>query len=316
MPSNPLTTLAERKFMLVVLSLGCVAAASGAFGCNGKGSRSHVRRLARSGPRAIMPITWEELDEAIRRVEGWSISSRESIEKCAMYRDLLLTASVGFFAEMAMQTDRPALADAGLYAVEQLAPDRAPRVAAQMLASAHLPWSGSLFPAQRLLKELRDPTEIRRLLELFASAVGLHHDNLILLVSLFEKEPVCDWFDQRDPILGPFTFQAVVFVYCNADPPDDTITGPRAVSRLRAFAACPGYPRYIYAYYGPEEDPDFATLLGMVLADRTLAEHDIWFLARRRAGYIRAHIDIESLGVGQERKKTVEETLELTLPAP
>lgn len=248
-----------------------------------------------------------ELEDALKKgsqdLEPLSVEWFES----PVFRQTVAAGTREEFLRMFHQSKHAHVTLAGFHGLRTRFPEAVFDASVEALTKTEDPGSVIYVPVYLYLKDIPNTPENRKRLDVIEKMEPLGIVNWAVLVGVFDKELLYDWFhDRQGKIEQPWMAFVLSELYSQKDQvPSDTM--------LRALESCgnePGYPRLCYLYLQQDFSEVYISRLRACLQDKNVDDFDIEHLVYHRSAIIINAIDLEELELPLERRGLIERVLE------
>lgn len=252
------------------------------------------------------PESWEQLNKELAAIEYKNLDAEEFL-RSAFLRELARQGGEPAFVEMCAQRKYPLVQTAGFALLKKNGSTLLCEQAVRILLSSENPALEVFGPMYIILGQEVHAAAIRDALSTVSKGCPDRPRNYSVVIGTIPIAVVKDWYESTKFICP--TCEAIVldrlFGYYLEKKMDPT---PQMREGLRKMATIPGAPRFVYAIYGATDDDGIQAAVVDCLHNPELSRSDVMVLARRRAAIFRS-LDLDSLGISQERRDMIERAI-------
>lgn len=255
--------------------------------------------------------SWDNLSKMLLENQSGDLS-HEAMLKTKLYEDIVKNAPKQTVLEMTIQQDYPIVMLAGFYALKERYPEDLFEHSVKIVMTS----TGSLLelyiPILDYFEEIEWNEEefVKRfsnITRIPTSKMG----NLSIILAYFKFDLLDSWFHSPSRGWSYVAYESLVLSdLFDKYPKNNKEITSKMNTTLTSYAGIPGYPRYLYIFYGSEHDDRYKMSMETVLQDNSLFELHIGVLLQKKSNYINHNINIESLTLSQKRLDLIKRGIE------
>jgi hypothetical protein len=254
---------------------------------------------------------WAEVQKKLLAESSPENFLLESYARSPLFQELLRSDNDVLWQDMVAASDYPVVAVAGFHCICQNRPDGTVAAGLKIIARSRNPVLiyGPIFvklsqEKDRFLRH-RPPKVDHSALDDVMAQGGASMGSLMIAVGLVPKAMTSAWLRSEKARRAPAVSVAIALDVVLGEEEKGDLTAEEADRLIARLAACPGFPRLVYANLSRDQDPRYLSILRSVIKDTQYDDGLIYLLVIRKSKIISEHLAEIVAGLPEKRLSVV-----------